>query len=106
VLLVDTRTLFSGCDGYDRVQMALGGEFVTEPMARRYWQGNLISGAFSPRTMVRGAAQMRERVHFIGFVSEEVYAPGEIAKVSHFIANPNLFAGEEPRRRQLSRRGR
>ena len=43
---------------------------------------------------MRGAAQMRERVHFLGFVSEEAYAPGEIPKVSHFIANPNLFRND------------
>jgi len=75
VLVVDARTLFNGCDGHDRVHIALGGEFVTEPMARHYWEGTLISGAFSPRTAVRGAAQMRERVHFLGFVSEEAYGP-------------------------------
>lgn len=95
VLLVDARTLFHGCDGHDRVHIALGGEFVSEPMARRYWEGTLISGAFSPRTKVRGAAQMRERVHFLGFVGEESYAPGEIPQVSHFIANPNLFRDED-----------
>ena len=94
VLLVDSRTLFNGCDDHDRVHIALGGEFVTEPMARRYWEGTLISGAFSARTAVRGAAQMRERVHFLGFVSEEAFAPGEIPKVSHFIANPNLFRND------------
>lgn len=92
VLLVDARTLFNGCDGDDRVHIALGGEAVSEPMARRYWEGKLITGAFHPDTTVRGAAQMRERVHFIGFVDEEAYVPGEIANVSHFIANPNLFS--------------
>jgi hypothetical protein len=64
-------------------------------MARRYWVGTLISGAFSPRTAVRGAAQMRECVHFLGFVNEQDYLPGEIPKVSHFIANPNLFRDED-----------
>jgi hypothetical protein len=29
-LLVDSRTLFNGCDDHDRVHIALGGEFVTE----------------------------------------------------------------------------
>lgn len=95
VLLVDARTLFNGCDDHDRVHIALGGEFVTEPMARRYWEGKLITGAFNPRTAVRGAAQIQERVHFIGFVSEEDYVPSEIPRVSRFIANPNLFGNNE-----------
>lgn len=94
VLLVDSRTLFNGCDGHDRIHIALGGEFVTEPVARRYWDGQLISGVFSPGTTVRGAAQMRERVHFLGFVNEKHYVPGEIPKVSHFFANPHLFEDE------------
>lgn len=94
VLLVDTRTLFNGCDGHDHLHIALGGEFVSEPMARRYWKGKPISGVFSPSTAVRGAALMRERVHFLGFVSEKDYEPGEFPKVSHFIANPNQFRDE------------
>jgi hypothetical protein len=95
VLLVDTRTLFNGGDSHDHVHIALGGEYVTEPMARRYWQGTLISGAFSPRTTVRGAAQLRERVHFLGFVNEKNYVAGEIPLASDFIANPNLFRAKE-----------
>ncbi len=102
VLVVDTRTLFQVCDDHDYVHIALGGEFVTEPMARRYWDGKLISGAFSRRTAVRGGAQMRERVHFLGFVNEEHYVPAEIPRVSHFIANPNLFANEDEARKAFA----
>ena len=35
----------------------------------------LISGVFGPRTKLRGAAEARERVHFIGFVNERTYKP-------------------------------
>ena len=77
VLLVDSRTVFNECDA---VQIALGGEFVKEPLARCSWNGTLISGVFSPNTKLRGAAQMRERVHYIVFVNEKNYAPNEIPK--------------------------
>jgi hypothetical protein len=99
VLLVDARTLFDGCDEHDRVHIAMGGEFVTEPMSRRYWKGEPISGAFSPRNL---AAEMRQRVHFLGFVSEKDYVGGEFAQVLHFIANPHLLADTNAAREAFS----
>ena len=99
VLLVDARTLFVGCDEHDRVRIAMGGEFVTEPMCRRYWKVELISGAFSPRNL---AAEMRQRVHFLGFVSEKDYVGGEFAQVLHFIANPHLLADTNAAREAFS----
>ncbi len=69
-LLVDCRTFLHGGDAYDRIHIGLGGEYVAEPLCRRYWEGQLISGAFNPLTPVRGAKHARTRVHFLGFINE------------------------------------
>jgi hypothetical protein len=55
------------------VHVGLGGEFEPKEALRRYWKGNLITGVFSPKTRVRGAAEACERLHFIGFVNEKSY---------------------------------
>ena len=66
---------------------------MKEPF-RAYWgegeQRELISGAFGPRTKVKGAAEARERVHFIGFVRERSFQPGELGAIIQFVANPHL----------------
>jgi hypothetical protein len=91
VLLVDFRTFLHGGDVHDRIHVGLGGEWIQNELLQRRWGGNLISGAFSPLTNVRGAAFVRERVHFIGFVEERAYAPGSFAAATQFIANPHIF---------------
>jgi hypothetical protein len=55
------------------------------------WQGQPISGVFSARTTVRGAAEVRDRVHFLGFVRERIYKPDEFGAVLALVANPYLF---------------
>ncbi|HEV1992951.1 MAG TPA: hypothetical protein VGR03_01325 [Candidatus Acidoferrum sp.] len=93
-ILVDIRTFLNGGDEYDRVHVGLGGEYVPDEMCRRYWDKQLISGVFSPRTTLRGAAEARSRVHFLGFVREQAYAAGAFGKAIQFIANPNLLKTE------------
>jgi hypothetical protein len=91
VLLVDVRTLFNGGDKWDRVHVGLGGEYLPHEFFRRYYKGNLVSGVFSPRTMLKGAAEARERLHFIGFVNEQSYEAGAFGPSIQFIGNPHLF---------------
>jgi hypothetical protein len=99
VLLVDFRTFLNrGGDEYDRVHVGLGGELVPNEARRRYWKGNLITGVFSPKTRVRGAAEARERLHFIGFVNEKSYETGAFGLAIQFIANPHLFKTSEEAR--------
>jgi hypothetical protein len=94
VILVDLRTFKNGGDVHDRMHIGLGGEYVKEPF-RMYWgegeKRKLISGVFGPRTKVNGSTEARERVHFIGFVRERSFQPGELATVTQFVANPLLF---------------
>ena len=102
VLLVDFRTLFNGGDLWDRIHVGLGGEYVPNEFHRRYWKGNLISGVFSLKTRLRGATEARERLHFIGFVNEELFEAGAFGPAIQFIANPHLFRTEVEARAALA----
>jgi len=101
VLLVDFRTFLNGGDEYDRVHVGLGGELVLSEAHRRYWDGKLITGVFSPNTELRGAAEARERLHFIGFVNEKSYETGALGPAIQFIANPHLFKTSDEARAAL-----
>ena len=90
-ILVDFRTFMNGGDIHDRIYVALGADAVA-PQDRLFWNQRPITGVFGNETKVRGAAKVRERVHFLGFVRERVYGPGEFAAATQFIANPHLFA--------------
>jgi hypothetical protein len=92
MILVDFRTFINGGDVHDRIHVGLGGEYVSNEFCRLAWEGNLISGVFNERTSVRGAAEARARVHFMGFVNEKSFEPGAFAGATQFIANPYLFA--------------
>lgn len=95
MILVDFRTFLDGGDFYDRIHVGLGAEYVENARCRLRWEGELISGVFNDRTAVRGAREVRERVHFIGFVQETQYADGGFAAGTQLIANPYLFAAAE-----------
>lgn len=90
-MLIDFRTFMNGGDIHDRIHVALGADAVAPPY-RLFWDKRPITGVFSDETNVRGAAQARERVHFLGFVCEKTYKSGVFAAATQFIANPQLFA--------------
>lgn len=90
MILVDFRTFMNGGDIHDRLHVALGAKSVAYPY-RLAWQAQPISGVFSARTAVCGAAEVRERVHFIGFVRERTYQPYELGRAIQLVANPHLF---------------
>jgi len=89
-MLIDLRTFMNGGDIHDRVHVALGADAVA-PQYRLFWEKRPITGVFSKDTKVRGAAQARERVHFLGFVHERAYKAAEFATATQFVANPQLF---------------
>jgi hypothetical protein len=101
-LLVDFRTFLNGGDEFDRIHVGLGGHSVPADFHRRYWEGRLITGAFDPRTTLAGAAFIRERVHFVGFVNERAYGPGDFGPAVQFIVNPRLFGTPEQARAALA----
>jgi hypothetical protein len=90
VLLVDFRTFMNGGDGNDMLHVALGADYVKPPF-RCYWEGRPITGVFDEHTSLDGAAEIRQRVHFLGFVRERAYKPGEFTAATYFVANPHLF---------------
>ena len=94
-LLVDFRTFLHGGYVQDRIHVGLGGKYVKGPWYQRFWKNKLISGVYSSETTLRGAAQCRERVHFIGFVNETAYEDGAFRAATQFIANPHLFANAD-----------
>jgi hypothetical protein len=95
VLLVDFRNFLNGGDKYDRFHVGIGGESIRNEVFRRYWNGQLISGVFSEITNLRGAAEARARLHFLGFVNEQRYESGNFSASIEFIANPGLFPNVE-----------
>ncbi|MFM9850242.1 MAG: hypothetical protein ACKVP3_24180 [Hyphomicrobiaceae bacterium] len=97
-LLVDFRTFLHGGDVQDRIHVGLGGRYVKGPWYQRFWKNRLISGVYSAETTLRGSAQCRERVHFLGFVNETAYEDGAFRAATQFIANPHLFANVQAMR--------
>jgi hypothetical protein len=53
-----------------------------------------IVGVFDGRNPMRGARHFRERVHFLGIVSEETFEREELQYFIRFYRNPGLFASE------------
>jgi len=100
VIIVDMRTFKDGGDIHDRKHIALGGAYVDVPY-RAFWtdeegKSKLISGVFGEGTDLKGAANVRERVHFIGFVRERSFESGEFGKLIEFVANPHFFKAVGP----------
>ena len=58
---------------------------------RNYYEKRLVSGVFDAKTTLKGAAEARERLHFIGFVNEQTYEDGSFGPAIQFVANPDLF---------------
>jgi hypothetical protein len=101
VVLVDLRNFMNGGRVWDRIHIALGGEYVP-PEFRHYYAKRLVSGVFTDRTTQKGAAEARERLHFIGFVSEKSFEDGSFGQAIQFVANPNLFGTMEEARAALA----
>jgi hypothetical protein len=98
MLIVDARAHGSP-DRIDCRQIAYGTGAVPEWAGYR-WIGDdgrefPIVGAFEPRNPLRGARHFRERVHFLGIVSEETFEREELQYFIRFYHNPSLFASED-----------
>lgn len=102
VLLVDMRTFLNGGDKWDRLNVALGSDHVPHEFFRRYYEGKRITGVFNSKTNLKGAAEARERLHFIGFVDEKAYETGAFGPAIQFFANPNLFKTPEEAHKALA----
>ena len=61
---------------------------------KRVWEGKVITGVFDKATTLKGAKEVMERVHFIGFANEKAYKPGSFGEALQLVANPYLFGSE------------
>lgn len=98
ILVIDARAAGKP-DRIDCRQIAYGVDAVPE-WARYRWIGDdgrefPIIGAFDARNPMRGAQYFRERVHFLGIVSEETFEREELQYFIRFYHNPALFASED-----------
>lgn len=98
MLIIDARAQ-GRPDCLDCRQIAYGMGAV--PVWAQYrWIGDdgrefPIVGAFDERNPMRGARDFRERVHFLGIVSEETYDREELQFFVRFYHNPTLFAADD-----------
>ena len=97
VLLVDFRTFLNGGDKADRLLVAFGSGAVQDPYKLR-WENKPIQGAFAAANSMKGCMQIRERVHFLGFVDEKQYGPASFTESIQFVANPNLVDADLAKR--------
>jgi hypothetical protein len=105
LVIVDVRDYLYGMgDVLDWRQIAYGADGVKGPNDwALHWlpkevkgQPGPICGVFDPRSPVESAKVFQERVHFIGFINERSYLPGEMrtVKAAHYLPNPNLFRSD------------
>lgn len=97
MLVIDARAAGKP-DRIDCRQIAYGFDAVPDWAGYR-WIGDNgtefpIIGAFDARNPTRGARHFRERVHFLGIVSEETFEREELQYFIRFYHNPALFASE------------
>jgi hypothetical protein len=115
LVLIDARLIIGG-DDEDWREIAYGGAAVPA-LARHLWGGEPIKGLFQDGNPIRGAALMRERIHFLGFVFERDSFEGTLSETglvrtahplmgirpatSLFTWNPALFPSQEAARAAL-----
>jgi hypothetical protein len=100
MILVDMRG-FEGMAGHpdrDHCRQIVGGpDLVSEKafVASHHDTGEPIRGVWDPANKSQAALVLRERVHVIGFVHEQIYCDDEIRDVTLPFLNPAFFAQED-----------
>lgn len=94
-ILIDMKGFDGGTGGdwYDWLQIAVGAQSVGDMDVFRVHtpNGEPVRGVFEEQCPLKGAGTLRERIHFLGFVLEKDFVPGEIEKEIHLINNPHLL---------------
>lgn len=86
------RNHLNGGDVWDQIHIALATERVPHAALRYFWDGNPITGVFDKRTKMKGAAEARGRLHFLGFVDDRVYQDPRLHRRSLSLAIPTCLA--------------
>lgn len=93
IIIVDMRGFLGeggGGDKYDYKIITHGCRGMNH-IYFRFWEGEPIKGIFEKDCPLRSAKTIQERIHFIGFVNETEFGPGEMLKQTIYFPNPNLF---------------
>jgi hypothetical protein len=96
MILVDMRSYLGvGGDWADYRQIAYGVDGITPTLSWmiHYWQNQPIKGLFEdiPNHPLHAATLIRERIHFLGFITEKEYRRGEIRERTYCLPNPHLL---------------
>lgn len=101
VVMVDVRAFLNGGDYWDYMQMAYGPfcgmpqELVHCWLHKGQWQP--IRGLFEQECLGRAAPYVQKRVHFLAFVAETSYEPGNIVRQTLLLPNPGLLSNDQVR---------
>lgn len=99
IILVDIRGFLGkggGGNKYDYKIITHGCRGM-DPIYFRFWEDEPIKGIFEKDYPGRSAKTIQERIHFIGFVNETEFGPGEMLKQTIYFPNPNLFDNDSAR---------
>jgi hypothetical protein len=110
MIMVDARGFLGDGRGdeADWWQIAFGPNGLDRHMVK-YWTNPKtgerapIMGLFQPGCPLQAAPTLQARVHFIGFVCERTFLPGEIKQQVYYVCNPGFFADEEAARSAMTR---
>lgn len=101
IILTDCRGyLDHGGDIFDYRQMAYGARGIPSDSSWviHFWDGGKgkepIKGLFEQSNPLGCAKYIQERIHFLGFISEQEYQKKEIMGKACYLANPHLFRTE------------
>jgi hypothetical protein len=97
-VLVDARGMMpGGGDQWDFAQIANGPDWVPPDVPVHFWEDRPIAGIFEESYPGRAGPALRERIHLIGFIAEEQYAPGELFDGVAWTHNPHLLSNSQLR---------
>lgn len=98
VIVVDMRAFLNGGDHWDYRQIAYGPSGVPQELVHCWlhkgqWQP--IRGVFEPECPSRAAPHLQQSIHFLAFVAEVTYEPGEILERILLLPNPKLLSNTD-----------
>jgi hypothetical protein len=110
MIMVDARGFLGNGRGdkADWRQIAFGPHGL-DPRLIKYWTSPTtgerapIMGLFQSDCPLRAAPTLQARVHFVGFVCERTFLPGEIKQQVYYASNPVVFADEDAAKSAIMR---
>lgn len=110
MIMVDARGYLGDGDGdeVDWSQIAFGPRGLDVHLVK-HWSNPTtgerapIMGLFQTGCPLLAASTLQSRVHFIGFVCENTFGPGEIRQRVAYCCNPTLFESEDAAKTTMAR---